>query len=143
MVLSKTPYKVIVAFLVLFHIPLFFMANQFIEFGDKQYPIPVILILMHTWLWMESRSREVDVKTSFHMYGILTGVLGFLPGLLLHALPNTFAVIVGLMLLGRFVTEGKERNQRKREYYENQGIEQEEDKPTKFNKILKLLGRDK
>lgn len=143
MILSKTPYKVVVAFLVLFHIPLFFMASQFIEFGDKQYPIPVILILIHTWLWIESRSREVGIKTSFHMYGILTGLLGFLPGLLLHVIPNIFAVITGMMLLGRFVNDGKERNKRKRKYYEEQGIEQEENKGNIVSKLTKLLGRDK
>lgn len=122
LVLNKQVYKILVALVVLFHIPITFMPNQFIEFGEASYPIPVILIIAHTWLWMESRSKFINIKTGLHLYGILTGVLGFLPGMIFYLIPNIFAIVTGMILLGRFVSEDTYRKKQKDKYMEENNI---------------------
>lgn len=109
MVLNRMAYFIITTILVLFHLPLFFMFNHLIEFSGKHYPIPVILIVLHTWLWLESRTKYVNVKTKFHLYGILTGFLSFFSVIGLHILPNLFAVVSGLILVGKFATKDFKR----------------------------------
>lgn len=109
MVLNRMAYFILTTILVLFHLPLFFMFNHLIEFSGKHYPIPVILIVLHTWLWLESRSKYVNVKTKFHLYGILTGFLSFFSVIGLHILPNLFAVVSGLILVGKFATKDFKR----------------------------------
>lgn len=109
MLLNRLAYFILTTILVLFHLPLFFMFNHLIEFSGKHYPIPVILIVLHTWLWLESRSKYVNVKTKFHLYGILTGFLSFFSVIGLHILPNLFAVVSGLILVGKFATKDFKR----------------------------------
>lgn len=111
------------------------MPSQFIEFGETSYPIPVILIIGHTWLWLESRSKFVNIKTSLHLYGLLTGFLGFLPGMVFYIVPNIFVIIVGMVLVGRFVTEDKERKKQKEEYLEKNKEDEGENEPNE------LIGR--
>lgn len=96
------------------HIPLFLVIEPFIEFGGVSYPIPVWLIIIHVWLLIESRSVYVNMQSPIHYFGILTGAIGFIPGLMLHVIPNIFVVLYGLFFIGKIFKKGEYKSTKKK-----------------------------
>lgn len=113
MVLNKTLYKYVLFIVILAHIPLFIMIEPFIVIGGSSQPIPVWIILIHSWLYIEARSKFIDMPVKVHVFGILTGFVGFFPGLMLHVIPNAFVVLYGLFFVRKLFKKGGFEHNRK------------------------------